>query len=210
MTATIPSTTAELAEDAPARRPRVDRPGAAGSAAPSREADGQEEAVPWLSDTEQRAWRVVHRMRGPMLAKIGRALTRDSGLSLPDYEVLVALSESDEGVVHVQDLLRSTDWEASRMSHHLSRMQTRGLVLRRPCPSDGRSSEVVLTRAGRTAIEQAAPRHVRAVRAEFIDLLSDEQLRVLGEIDQVIVEHLGDAAQLSGDCGTAEPGPDAR
>ncbi|NNG34349.1 winged helix-turn-helix transcriptional regulator [Nakamurella sp. DB0629] len=149
-------------------------------------------------------------MRGPMLAKIGRALTRDSGLSLPDYEVLVALSESDEGVVHVQDLLRSTDWEASRMSHHLSRMQTRGLVLRRPCPSDGRSSEVVLTRAGRTAIEQAAPRHVRAVRAEFIDLLSDEQLRVLGEIDQVIVEHLGDAAQLSGDCGTAEPGPDAR
>lgn len=81
-------------------------------------------------------------------------MSKDSGLSMPDYEVLVALSESADGVVHVRDLLRSTDWEASRLSHHLTRMQARGLVGRQACPKDGRSSEVFITAAGRTAIER--------------------------------------------------------
>ena len=144
----------------------------------------------WLTEPEQRAWRTVLRLRGPLLAAIGRQLIRDSGLSLPDYEVLVALSESDSGMVHVRDLLSSTDWEASRLSHHLTRMEARGLVTRRPCPSDGRSSEVVITDAGRQMIERAAPLHVAAVRELFIDVLSPQQLSALADIGAVVAERL--------------------
>ncbi len=162
----------------------------------------------WLSDTEQRAWRTVHRLRGPLLASIGRQLTRESGLSMPDYEVLVAVSESPSGVVHVQELLRSTDWEASRLSHHLTRMQSRGLVGRQPCASDGRSSEVYLTDVGRTAIERAAPGHVAAVRTQFIDLLTAEQLFTLAEIGRLVGESL-DGQQNGGgsadECVAIEP-----
>lgn len=111
---------------------------------------------------------------------------------MPDYQVLVALSESPTGVVHVQELLRSTDWEASRLSHHLTRMQSRGLVGRQPCVTDGRSSEVLLTDAGRTAIERAAPGHVATVRSQFIDLLTAEQLSTLAEIGRLVGDSLDD------------------
>lgn len=140
----------------------------------------------------------MHRLRGPLLASIGRQLTRDTGLSMPDYEVLVALSESPTGVVHVRELLRSTDWEASRLSHHLTRMQSRGLVGRQPCATDGRSSEVFLTDAGRTAIEWAAPGHVAAVRSQFIDLLTAEQLSTLAEIGRLVGDSLDDQPNGTG------------
>jgi len=144
----------------------------------------------WLTHAEQQAWRAVHRLRGPLMAALGRQLALDSGLSLPDYQVLVALSEAQQGIVHVRDLLLSTDWEASRLSHHLTRMQSRGLVGRRPCPSDGRSSEVFITDVGRAAIEQAAPAHAAAVRSRFIDLLTADQLAVLAEVGRVVAEDL--------------------
>ncbi|MDQ2845596.1 MAG: MarR family transcriptional regulator [Actinomycetota bacterium] len=146
--------------------------------------------VAWLTAAEQQAWRTVHRLRGPLIGALGRQLAKDSGLSMPDYEVLVALSESANGVVHVRDLLRSTDWEASRLSHHLTRMQARRLVGRQSCPQDGRSSEVYITDAGRTAIEQAAPAHVAAVRAQFIDLLTPAQLATLADIGQLVADRL--------------------
>ncbi|MGI8418682.1 MAG: MarR family winged helix-turn-helix transcriptional regulator [Nakamurella sp.] len=153
------------------------------------------EQVAWLTVAEQHAWRAVHRLRGPSIGALGRQMAMDSGLSIPDYEVLVALSESADGVVHVRDLLRSTDWEASRLSHHLTRMQVRGLVGRQACPQDGRSSEVFITAAGRTAIEQAAPAHVAAVRAEFIDLMTPAQLATLADIGRLVADRL-EADQL--------------
>lgn len=162
------------------------------------------EQVAWLTAAEQQAWRTVHRLRGPLIGALGRQMAKDSGLSMPDYEVLVALSESVDGVVHVRDLLRSTDWEASRLSHHLTRMQARGLVGRQSCPQDGRSSEVFITDAGRAAIEQAAPPHVAAVRAQFIDLLTPAQLATLADIGQLVADRL--EADQPGSSSTHECG----
>ncbi|MDQ6657664.1 MAG: MarR family winged helix-turn-helix transcriptional regulator [Actinomycetota bacterium] len=158
----------------------------------------------WLTAAEQQAWRAVHRLRGPLIGALGRQMAIDSGLSMPDYEVLVALSESADAAVHVRDLLRSTDWEASRLSHHLTRMQVRGLVGRQPCPQDGRSSEVFITDAGRTAIEQAAPAHVAAVRAQFIGLLTPAQLATLADIGQLVADRL--EADQPGSSSTHECG----
>lgn len=144
------------------------------------------------------------------MAVLGRQLAKDSGLSMPDYEVLVALTEAERGIVHVRDLLLSTDWEASRLSHHLTRMQSRGLVGRRPCPSDGRSSEVFITDIGRAAIDRAAPAHVSAVRARFIDLLTPQQLAVLAEVGRVVaadLERQGCPDIAADPCLTSGPSP---
>lgn len=101
---------------------------------------------------------------------------------MPDYDVLVQLSESDDGVVPVRDLLIALNWEASRLSHQLTRMQGRGLVTRRASIEDGRRSEVELTIAGRAAIDRAAPGHVAAVRELFIDRLDPAQLQVMAQV----------------------------
>ncbi|WP_212814946.1 MULTISPECIES: MarR family winged helix-turn-helix transcriptional regulator [unclassified Mycolicibacterium] len=107
--------------------------------------------------------------------EINRQLQADSGLSLADYDVLVALSDNDAGM-RVSDLAAQIGWERSRLSHQLRRMEERGLTERRPSVEDGRTSNVVLTANGRRAITEAAPGHVDLVRALFFDPLPDNLL----------------------------------
>jgi DNA-binding MarR family transcriptional regulator len=83
-------------------------------------------------------------------------------------------------------------WSRSRLSHHITRMEQRGLVTREDCASDGRGAFVVLTDAGWHAIRAAAPGHVASVRRHFIDLLSREQLDALADISQAVVRRLSD------------------
>jgi DNA-binding MarR family transcriptional regulator len=141
----------------------------------------------WLDDDEQRAWRGYLHMQGRISARLNRQLQADSELSLADFEVLVNLTDVPEARVRVVELARALQWEQSRLSHHLARMQKRGLVVRQECPEDRRGAFIALTPAGRRAIETAAPRHVETVRRLFFDRLTDDQVRTLAEIsDQVL------------------------
>ena len=144
-------------------------------------------SLPWLSDKQQRVWRHWLTVNALLPAGLHRELQADAGLSLPDFDVLVQLTESPEGRVRVTDLARSLSWEKSRASHHLTRMERRGLVRREECRDDGRGAFVVLTSDGRTAIEQAAPGHVRTVRSLVFDGLTEEEVDVLeSALDKVL------------------------
>lgn len=138
--------------------------------------------TPWLTADESRAWRSYKQMSSQLDALLNRGIQRDAGMSLQDYEVLVHLSEATEGRLRAFELGAAMQWEKSRLSHHLRRMEARGLVERITCESDGRGLWVVLTPAGRAAIEAAATHHVRHVRDYFIDHLSAEDLERLAEI----------------------------
>ena len=146
----------------------------------------------WLSDTEQRAWRAYRRMVLLVDAEVARELTRDSGLSMPDYTVLSALSEAPDARRRLSDLAKNMEWSASRLSHHVSRMEQRGLVSRAGCDEDARGAWVVLTSAGFAAIRRAAPDHVESVRRHLIDLLTPQQLQTLAEIGETVAEHFGE------------------
>jgi DNA-binding MarR family transcriptional regulator len=153
----------------------------------------------WLDDREMRAWRQFVTMQAQLRARLARHLQRDSGLSEADYEVLVQLSEAPCGRQRVFELGRATQWEKSRLSHHLTRMEQRGLVARETCPTDSRGAFVVLTDAGRAAIEQAAPQHVEHVREWFIDALAPEQLDALAEMSDAILERLDEDGERACD-----------
>ncbi|OBA83780.1 MarR family transcriptional regulator [Mycolicibacterium mucogenicum] len=129
----------------------------------------------WLTPKQQRAWVAYMRVQLRMNYEMNRQLQADSGLSLADYDVLVALSDNDAGM-RVSDLAAQIGWERSRLSHQLRRMEERGLTERRPSLEDGRTSNVVLTANGRRAITEAAPGHVDLVRALFFDPLPDNLL----------------------------------
>jgi DNA-binding MarR family transcriptional regulator len=146
----------------------------------------------WLDDAEARAWRGYMRMRTLLHAQIVRDLAREAGLSGPDYDVLSNVSEAEGRRVRLGDLAARMAWSKSRLSHHITRMEQRGLVTREDCSSDGRGAFVVLTDAGLRAIQAAAPGHVASVRRHFIDLLSREQLDALAEISQTVVRRLSD------------------
>lgn len=149
----------------------------------------------WLDAGEQRAWRAYLRMHGQLMARLNRQLQAESGLSLADYEVLVHLSEVPDGRLRPFELQRNLLWEQSRLSHHLTRMQHRGLVRREGCTEDGRGAFVMLTDAGRRAIEAAAPGHVEAVRRLFLDGLAADQVTLLEQFCTQVLTRLATATE---------------
>ena len=147
----------------------------------------------WLTDDEQRAWRGLVQMNSRLNARLNRELQQTSGLSLADYDVLVLLTEAPDGRRRMFQLSEDLQWEQSRLSHHLSRMQRRGLVRREDCADDGRGAYIVLTAAGRRAIEAAAPGHVAAVRRLFFDQLTREQVAILEKLSNRVLQRLDEA-----------------
>ena len=111
----------------------------------------------------------------------------DSGLSEPDYMVLVHLSEAEDRRVRMHDLATRLNWSRSRLSHQLARMQARGLVEREGCATDARGAFAVLSAGGLAEIEQAAPMHVESVRRHLIDVLDREQIDQLAAIAERVV-----------------------
>ncbi len=144
----------------------------------------------WLDRREDRAWRGYRRMRALLDLQITRDLARDAGLSDADYDVLSSLSEADGHRGRLHELAGEMLWSMSRLSHHISRMEQRGLVTKQDHPTSSRAAVVALTPAGLRAITEAAPDHVASVRRHFIDLLTDEQIDALGDAAGAVVSHL--------------------
>ena len=148
--------------------------------------------VRWLNEVEFRAWIGYRRMRGRLDLRLARDLAEDSGLSEPDYDVLSSLGDAEGSRERLTDLAARMLWSKSRLSHHISRMQARGLVVKEECADDGRGAVVVLTAKGRRTIEAAAPAHVASVRRNFVDLLTEDELATLGDIAERVIARLAD------------------
>jgi DNA-binding MarR family transcriptional regulator len=143
--------------------------------------------VRWLDEREDRAWRALQFMQKRLEGELARQLAADSGLSYPDYLVLVALTDRPEGRMRLYELARVLGWEKSRVSHHIARMSDRGLVRKERCDADRRGAYVVVTTRGRGEIEAAAPGHVGAVRRLFVDRLTPDQLDAVGDVASAVL-----------------------
>ena len=150
---------------------------------------------PWLPAEAQQLWRRWLRLNALLPGALHRELQADAGLSLPDFDVLVQLTDRPDARVRVSDLARGLHWERSRVSHHVTRMERRGLVRREECRDDGRGAWVVLTEQGRAVIEQAAPAHVATVRRLVFDALSPQEAEVMGEVIEKILARLEGTAR---------------
>ena len=144
----------------------------------------------WLDETEAHAWRGYLKMNNLLMAQLQRDLVRDANVSGPDYDVLVILSEAGAHRLRMRELGQQLLWEKSRLSHHVTRMERRGLVRREECDVDARGAFVALTPEGLRAITEAAPDHVANVRRHFFDHLSVEQVEALASIADAVVPAL--------------------
>jgi len=135
----------------------------------------------WLDGDQQRAWMAYIRVQLRLAYEMNRQLLADSDMSLPDYDVLTALSVADGGRMPITVLAAQIGWERSRVSHHVRRMSTRGLVTCGLSAADRRVTEVSLTARGREAQEEAARGHVDLVRRLFFEGLPDSLVGPLSE-----------------------------
>ncbi|MEV4213356.1 MarR family transcriptional regulator [Micromonospora sp. NPDC049662] len=143
---------------------------------------------------ELRIWRDFVETTEALTSRVGSRLQVDSSLSPGDYAVLLALSEAKERRMRSAALAAQIGWERSRLSHHLGRMERRGLIRREECATVPRGAEVILTPAGAEAFQRSTYPHLRTIRELFVDALTPDQLRAAGDIARALREHLGPRA----------------
>ncbi|GAB3934335.1 MarR family winged helix-turn-helix transcriptional regulator [Micromonospora vulcania] len=154
-------------------------------------ATAQQRSGRQLPTTEElRVWRDFIETTQALNSQLASRLQSESSLSTGDYAVLLALSETQDRQMRSSELATHIGWERSRLSHHLGRMERRGLIRRQECATVPRGAEVLLTPAGAEAFRGATVPHLRAIRELFVDALTPDQLRAAGEIAAALRTHL--------------------
>jgi len=151
--------------------------------------------VRWLDAEEESAWL---RLAGVMLKlapALDSQLQRDSDLTHFEYLCLAMLSETEEQTLRMSELAVQVNASLSRLSHVVTKLESRGWVRRTPCPDSRRVTLVSLTESGRSVLVEAAPGHVETVRSLVFEGLTPSDVRALERIAGHIVDRI-DAAGL--------------
>nr|WP_306631446.1 MarR family winged helix-turn-helix transcriptional regulator [Arthrobacter ulcerisalmonis] len=143
---------------------------------------------------ELAVWREYVETAEALRQALAADLQATSGVSPGDYAVLLALSEANGHKLRSSVLAEGIGWERSRLSHHLGRMENRGLIRRRKSGKDSRGAEVELTDDGSRTFRASSPPHLRLVRRFFIDALAPEDLQAIGRASRNLRHHLRDIA----------------
>jgi len=143
-----------------------------------------------LTDRQQEIWNRYQRMRARLGERLNRELARETGLSEADFEILAHLTEVPGETTRAIALRCGLEWEKSRLSHQLRRMEQRGLVTREMCAEDNRSTVIRVTDEGRRLAEEGRRVHEAAVRRYVSDALTPAQLDALGEIAEAVLAGL--------------------
>ncbi|MET1061509.1 MAG: MarR family transcriptional regulator [Aeromicrobium sp.] len=146
--------------------------------------------TPWLDTDQQRVWRAYLGGTTVLMDRLDRDLRTAHGLSMPEYEILVRLSESPDRSIRMAELADAVSHSRSRVTHTIARLEREGIVRRGQCSEDGRGVSAVLTDHGFSVLEQAAHTHVRGVHDYLIQAAGAEDLEAMGRIMQKVVEQL--------------------
>src|SRR2546430_17655935 len=102
---------------------------------------GGEAARQRLTARELAIWRSLLDTTAELRRVLGVKL-QESGLSPADYQVLLALREADGARLRSSGLAATIEWERSRLSHHLGRMERRRLIRRDDCGTHRPAAEL--------------------------------------------------------------------
>lgn len=135
-----------------------------------------------LDEERMACWRAYIESSQRLLTQLEEELRVTSELSLPDYHVLVLLSESPGQRLRMGELASRLIFSPSRLTYQISSMERRGLVTRQICPRDRRGSEAVLTATGLLALREAAVHHLASVRRHLMDDLDATEIACLTRV----------------------------
>jgi len=144
----------------------------------------------WLDEEQQRSWRGFILGSTLLNEQLDQDLRRHFKLSLPEYEILVRLSEAPARTMRMAHLADAVCHSRSRVTHTVKRLEADDLVVRQLCAEDGRGVEARLTDAGFALLEKAAHVHVSGVRDNLVDLVSPEDFAALGRVMNAVTDKL--------------------
>jgi DNA-binding MarR family transcriptional regulator len=143
-----------------------------------------------LEPEEWEFWDTWMRAQRLLTRALERGLQHDCDISKAEFSVLVTLWQAAGREMRVGELSESLDWDKSRVSHQLTRMEKRGFITRTQYGSDGRRAGVALTSEGRRAAQSAVLVHGGNIRRYFLDSLTPAQASVIQAWSEQAVDRL--------------------
>jgi DNA-binding MarR family transcriptional regulator len=140
-----------------------------------------------LQPEEWELWDTWTRAQRLLAREFDRRLQRESGVSKAEFSVLIRLQRAPGHEMRVGELCESLDWEKSRVSHQLTRMENRGFVERTQSGPSGRRNRIGLTAKGHAAAESATLEHAGNIRRYFFDSLTPGQTAALRAWSEQVV-----------------------
>lgn len=133
----------------------------------------------WLSTEEQQLWRMILSATRKMERTLDETLVENHNLTTSEFAVLVTLSEATDQQMRLRDMCQELDWDRSRTSHQVTRMDKKGLVAKVKCAGDARGVNVEITPEGERRLKDAVPAHVETVRQLVFDPMEERHMEGL-------------------------------
>ena len=145
------------------------------------------EKPPWLTAEQQQVWRTYLDATNRLMRHLEAEL-RQFDLDLGEYEIMVRLSEAPDHAMRMSELADQVGQSRSRLTHTVTRMENKGLIVRGSCAGDRRGVMASLTEQGYDFLVKVAPYHVASVREILVDPVCAEDFAVLGRVMQRVLD----------------------
>src|SRR5699024_8614167 len=107
----------------------------------------------WLEDDEQELWQLILAATRKLDRGMENTLQAGGELSMPEFAVWASLSDAQDSQMRLRELCNFLEWDRSRPSHQVTRMERRGLVTKCESAVDARGVIVKLTDEGARRLE---------------------------------------------------------
>jgi DNA-binding MarR family transcriptional regulator len=146
-------------------------------------------ATHWEGVPQMHAVTSLMRVQQLVLARLD-GLLKPLGLTFARDEALVLLTFSSRGSLPLGKMGERVQVHPTSVTSIVDRLESAGLVVRRPHPEDGRAVLAEITRKGRTLVEKAT---AELVGADFgLGALDDNDLRQLSDLLRPVRGAAGD------------------
>ncbi|WP_111027274.1 MarR family winged helix-turn-helix transcriptional regulator [Curtobacterium sp. MCBD17_040] len=130
------------------------------------------------TDSPSELWQLWKRSHEALRSAIVADVIAHSELTEPEFSVLIHLHDAG-GSLRQNALGQALAWDRTRLSHLVSRMETRGTVARRKLTN---GVDIELTPTGRRHYEEARPHLDTAVQEHLLDRLDEEDTAALTRV----------------------------
>jgi DNA-binding MarR family transcriptional regulator len=145
-----------------------------------------------LSPAEESLWRALMRIVKALPRNLDSDLIRGAGLTASEYSTLMHLSEAPNRELRMSDLANAAGVSASRTTRVVDDLQSRSLVKKVTCSSDGRGNIAKLTPRGMAKVKVAWPIHLESVRTQFLDHIDATSVQLLARELSTAADRLDD------------------
>lgn len=122
------------------------------------------------------------RAHAALTRELSARLLTDHGLSITDYQCLLALAHAEDGAMRRVDLAEQLLLTPSGVTRLLDGLERDGWVTKGSCSTDARVTYAVLTEEGRERLESAGRSHVAQVRELIENQFSAQELETLVDL----------------------------